>query len=49
MSDAMKLDLKKNWNINAITLYDRPRKDFYRQVKAADLFTKYGFDAPEKD
>ena len=25
VSDAMKNDLKENWNIDAITLYDRPR------------------------
>lgn len=39
VSDQMKADLKKNWNIDAITLYDRPVEKEKLTINK-DLFLK---------
>jgi beta-1,4-mannosyltransferase len=45
----MKEDLRLNWGINAVTLYDRPRRNFVPTVAAADLWRKYGIVEPTED
>jgi len=39
VSEQMRLDLKNNWEINAVTLYDRPVKKIKPNVDR-DLFLK---------
>ena len=46
----MKEDLKVNWNIEATTLYDRPRENFLKTTMSkSQFFKKYGFEEPKDD
>lgn len=48
VSDAMQFDLKQNWDIDAVTLYDRPRANFVS--KAGNSFwSKYRLAEPSDD
>jgi hypothetical protein len=41
VSDEMKKDLQSNWGINAITLYDRPRRKEKLNVDKNKFLKKY--------
>jgi len=49
VSDKMKEDLKDNWNIDAITLYDRPLKRPSVEINKEVFFKKYNLDPPRQD
>ena len=42
VSEQMKLDLKNNWDIDAVPLYDRPVKREYKNVDKNEFLGKYG-------
>lgn len=51
VSDAMKEDLRNNWGIDAVTLYDRPRKNFIdiqKKVDAEAFWKKYDLVQPNE-
>lgn len=42
VSDKMQEDLRDNWDIPAVTLYDRPLQRSYRKEQQEGLLEKYG-------
>jgi beta-1,4-mannosyltransferase len=50
VSDKMKEDLKENWNIDAITLYDRPlRRTQNVKIDKTAFFKKYCLNPPSEN
>jgi hypothetical protein len=49
VSEQMRLDLKNNWDINAVTLYDRPVQKVNQSVDRDLFLKKYNQKAVEKD
>lgn len=49
VSDKMKEDLKQNWGIEAITLYDRPLKKSSAFINREVFFKKYSLEPPKSD
>ena len=51
VSNEMKEDLKHNWGIDAVTLYDRPRNNFLNKnkVDVSAFWQKYGLEEPSSD
>ncbi|KAL4477428.1 hypothetical protein ABPG74_002578 [Tetrahymena malaccensis] len=52
VSDAMKADLKKNWNIEATTLYDKANTELFGPIPLEEshkLFLELGLSTKEKE